>query len=179
MLRDRSEYPCWTIDISACGVAIHGLVQGQIGERVVANVRGLGWIDGIVSRHFDKSFAISLRSPAAKRETLAKKIINLVMHQRFGEPDKRRQERIIADNNQAMTLKTADGREHFGKLIDVSFPGAALSVDAEPPIGSLVTLGRTSARVVRHFDGGIAVAFDDQLSGQSLNEFIHPVPIAS
>ena len=41
--------------------------------------------------------------------------------------------------------------------------GAALHVDAAPPIGSLVTIGKTSARVVRHFATGIAVEFDAPL----------------
>jgi hypothetical protein len=48
-------------------------------------------------------------------------------------------------------------------LIDLSMLGAALHVDAAPPIGSPVTIGKTSARVVRHFATGIALEFDEAL----------------
>jgi hypothetical protein len=169
MLRDRCEYPCWTIDVSPGGVALHGIVRGEIGERVVAYIRDLGWIEGMVARHFDRSFALNLQAPTAKRERLANNIAKLTTRSQAGAADMRRYERIVADH-QSVTLRTAEGGEFYGRLIDVSFPGAAFSVDAAPPIGAPVTVGQNAARVIRHFDGGIAVAFDNHLSGDLLEE---------
>jgi hypothetical protein len=60
-------------------------------------------------------------------------------------------------------LTTPDGKQYRATLIDLSVQGAALNVDAAPPIGSLVTIGRTAARVARHFHKGIAVEFESQL----------------
>ena len=67
-------------------------------------------------------------------------------------------------------LRMPDGREYPAALLDISAPGAALGVDAAPPIGSAVTVGRTAARVVRHFPGGIAVSFDDAAPAPDVGE---------
>ena len=167
MLRDGNECPCQTIDISAGGVALRGFDKGYIGERIVAYIAELGRLEGVVARHFDTCFAIKLQTPPHKREKLLAKIAWLVRHQKLGEPDNRRHERSVPGNRRT-TLRTSEGGEYSAALIDVSLPGAALSVDAAPPIGSPVTIGRTSAHVVRHFPGGVAVAFTRDLSSDVL-----------
>ena len=169
MLRDRHEFPCWTIDISPVGVAIRGIERGIIGERVVAYFSQIGRIEGMIARHFDKCFAVKMLTPTLKREKLAEQIAWLVKRQELGLPDNRRHERI-APYHRRTTLRTADGSEYIAALIDFSLPGAALNVEAAPPIGSAVKVGDTSARVVRHFAGGIAVEFDDQREAATFNE---------
>jgi hypothetical protein len=172
MLGDRYEYPCWTVDISPAGVAIQGLKRGTIGERIVAYIDQIGRVEGMVARHFDNNFAVQMHSSETKREKIAKKIAWLTDHQRLGTPDNRQSERI-APRNWRTTLRTPDGREYIAAVLDVGLPGAALNVDATPPIGTPVTIGHTSGQVVRHFDGGIAVAFDNQLSADILIEPKH------
>jgi len=167
MLRDGNECPCQTIDISAGGVALRGFDKGYIGERIVAYIAELGRLEGVVARHFDTCFAMKLQAPPHKREKLMSKIAWLVRHQKLGEPDNRRHERSVPSNRRT-TLTTPEGSEYSAALIDVSAPGAALNVDAAPPIGSPVTIGQTSAHVVRHFPGGIAVAFTRDLPSDVL-----------
>jgi hypothetical protein len=101
--------------------------------------------------------------PLSKREKLAETLAWLVSHQTDGIPDGRQHPRIKTFRKGA-TLTTLDGNEYQATLIDLSIQGAALKVDVAPPIGSLVTIGRTPARVTRHFDKGIAVEFESQLS---------------
>jgi hypothetical protein len=48
-------------------------------------------------------------------------------------------------------------------LINLSIVGAAVSVDAAPPIGTRVAIGRTPARVIRRLAMGVAVEFDEPL----------------
>jgi hypothetical protein len=55
-------------------------------------------------------------------------------------------------------------------LIDVSTGGAALEVDVTPPVGAPVTIGQQRAHVSRHFAGGIAVTFDREATGETLDE---------
>jgi len=169
MLYDRLEYPCWTIDVSPAGVGVIGLHKGDIGERIVAYISQIGRIEGMIARRLAKGFALEIQATALKREKLAQRIAWLVKRETLGAPDERRHERIPAEDQQTK-LRTPDGREYPAALIDVSAPGAAFNVDAAPPIGSPVTIGRTSARVVRHFPGGIAVTFNDQLPVQVLDE---------
>ena len=68
-------------------------------------------------------------------------------------------------------LKTpSNGRELLVKLVDVSLSGAAVKCDVKPPIGTIVTLGRTRARVVRHFDGGVATEFTRPMAPEIFDE---------
>ena len=45
------------------------------------------------------------------------------------------------------------------RIIDLSQSGAAIATDQRPPIGALVTLGKSQGRVVRHLEDGFAVEF--------------------
>jgi hypothetical protein len=52
-----------------------------------------------------------------------------------------------------------DGTAVICRLIDMSLSGAAISAEKPPEVGSLITLGKTPSRVVRHIEGGFAVEF--------------------
>jgi hypothetical protein len=41
----------------------------------------------------------------------------------------------------------------------MSLSGAAVACETKPPVGSLIMLGRTQARIIRHREEGIAVEF--------------------
>ncbi len=166
MLRDRHEYPCRTINISAGGIAILSMAKGFIGERAIAYFDHIGRIEGMVVRNFDSCFAVAISAP--KRERLTYAIAWLVSHHSCGVLDNRVHERI-KPYRQRTTLTTMDGRQYEARLVDASTLGAALNVDAAPPIGSPVTIGRTSARVVRHFALGVAVQFDEQLTPETFD----------
>ena len=88
---------------------------------------------------------------------LKEQIAWLATH-RNGKPSQRRYERI-APYNRRSTMRTADGGEFVAVVSDIARSGAALKVDATPQVGSKVTIGRTSARVVRHLQDGVAVEF--------------------
>ncbi|HYA73354.1 MAG TPA: PilZ domain-containing protein [Roseiarcus sp.] len=171
MLSDRVEHPCWTIDVSPSGIACRSLGNGLLGERVVAYIDQIGRIEGMIARQFGECFAVTIQARAAKREKLEKKIAWAIEHAMSALSDNRQHERI-GPRHRKTTLKTPDGRDYLAALIDVSIPGAALNVDAAPPIGSPVTVGHASARVVRHFKGGIAVVFDNQLSAQIFTDAV-------
>jgi hypothetical protein len=169
MLRNRHEYPCWTINMSPGGIAVLGLEKGLIGERVVAYFSQIGRIEGMIARNFDNCFAINMQLPTPKCERLTQVLAWLVSHHTRGEPNKRAHERIKPYRRRT-ALTTPDGRQYLAVLIDVSILGAALNVNAAPPISSPVIIGRTSARVVRHFATGIAVKFDGQLRADTFGE---------
>jgi hypothetical protein len=169
MLSDGSEHPGWTVNISPGGVSIFGLRKGFMGERVVAYFDQIGRIEGHVARRYDKYFAVKLGGAALKREKLAKKIAWLVEHHKFDTPDGRKHQRVMPHRWRAR-LRTPDGNEYFAHVLDAGATGAALDADVSPPIGSTVIVGGASAQVVRHFDGGIAVAFDNPLSSDVLME---------
>ena len=78
MLTDRREYDCWTIDVSASGVAVLGPVKGAIGERIVAYFDQIGRVEGMIVRHFDQCFAMEMRASALRRDRLDVQIEGLI-----------------------------------------------------------------------------------------------------
>src|ERR1039458_5215353 len=94
MLRNRHEFPCWTINISAGGIAVIGLEKGIIGERAIAYIKEIGRIEGMIARNFDCCFAMTMQLPTLKREKLTQVLAWLVSHRTLGVPDRRAYERI-------------------------------------------------------------------------------------
>lgn len=64
----------------------------------------------------------------------------------------------------AMPVETPfeiNGREHAARLLGFSQEGGWLATTHRPSVGSLVRIGRVSARVVDHFQDGVAIQFLD------------------
>lgn len=158
MLADRREFPCQTIDISPGGLSITAPVVGEIGERVIVYLDHLGRLEGQIVRRVPNGFAMTIAAPLRKREKLANQLTWLANRGVLGLPEDRRHERVVPKNPRA-ELIFGDGHTVFCMILDVSLSGAAVRVAARPPINSLVTLGRTPAKVVRHFEDGIALEF--------------------
>jgi hypothetical protein len=167
MLRNRHEYPCWTINLSPGGVALLALEKGTLGERVVTNFDELGWLEGTITRNFDNCFALDLQLTSSKRDKLGRTLAWLHARHMRGAPDRREHERFRPYRRRVI-LTIEGGGKSQAELMDASVLGAALQTDAAPLLGSPVTIGRTSARVVRRFERGIAVKFDEILPAQLL-----------
>ena len=54
-----------------------------------------------------------------------------------------------------------DGEEYVARLFNLSLEGGRLATSYKPPVGSLIRIGRITARVVRHFQDGVAVELVD------------------
>ena len=158
MLADRREFPCQTIDMSPGGLAVHAPVKGAVGERVVIYLDQIGRVEGSITRLLETGFAIAMTVPALKREKLADQLTWLANRHALGMKEDRRHERIEPVHKRT-TLHLADGRELLFKLLDISLSGASMQVDYRAPIGTPVTIGETPAKIVRVFEGGVAVEF--------------------
>ncbi|MBK9081866.1 MAG: PilZ domain-containing protein [Rhizobiales bacterium] len=169
MLNDRREFPCQTIDMSPGGLSMHAPVKGNVGERVVVYLDQIGRVEGVISRHFETGFALSMSVPPLKREKLADQLTWLANRHALGMKEDRRHERIEPLHKRT-TLHLTDGRELLVKLIDISLSGASMQVDYRAPIGTPVTIGETPARIVRVFDGGVAVEFVRYFEEDAFNE---------
>ena len=171
MRQDRREFPCATIDVSPGGIAFEAEASGEIGERIIAYINQIGRVEGAVARHFYGGFAIQMKLPPLKREKLADQLTWLANRHVLGMLEDRRHERI-APRTRHTTLTLPNGRELVARLIDVSQSGAAVTVDADPSIGTPVTLGTRPAQVVRQFAGGLAVEFNRLIPAEMLDEDI-------
>jgi hypothetical protein len=169
MLSDRCEYPCQTLDISPGGLSVVAPVMGSPGERVVAYFDTIGRVEGVLVRNFENGFAMTIAATPRKREKLADQLTWLANRQVLGLPEDRRHDRLAPKNTRSF-LVMPDGREIPCRVVDVSLSGAAVHIDVQPPLGTPVTLGRTAAKVVRHFEGGVAVEFTRPQNLDALRE---------
>jgi hypothetical protein len=158
MLADRREFPCQVVDMSPGGMALIAPVAGKPGERVIAYVDHVGRLEGIIARHFENGFAMTIAATARKRDKLAAQLTWLANRGILGLPEDRRHGRIIPRNPMARLI-LANGVNLSCRVIDISQSGAAVKSDQRPDIGALITVGKTPSRVVRHIEEGFAVEF--------------------
>lgn len=78
------------------------------------------------------------------------------------EPAERRNGNRIRPDAGSVKMRLLDGRDdhdHDVVVENISQSGAAVVTKLRPAVGSMVMIGAVAARVVRHFDKGIAVEF--------------------
>src|SRR5664279_6110820 len=161
MLEDRREFPCQTQNMSPGSVALTTPIVGRVGERVIAYIDHIGRVEGQITRAYEGGFAMNINATLRKKDKLAAKLTWLANRHELNLPEDRRHDRVTPKTPTAL-VTLPDGREYRGRIVDVSLTGLALNLEVKPPIGSPVGVGKIRARVVRHFEEGIAVEFVTQ-----------------
>lgn len=162
MLANRLEYAATAVEASARSMMLESEANAAVGERIVGYFFSLGRVEGTVSQLTPKGFTLELSSSALKRDKLAAQITWAANRDVFNLPEDRRHDRVVPrDPRIALRQLSNPGHGEIPcHLIDVSRSGAAVAVrGASLRKGEEIMLGTTPARVVRAFDGGIAVEF--------------------
>src|SRR4030088_2637909 len=158
MLADRREFPCQVVNMSPGGMALIAPVAGNPGERVIAYVDHVGRLEGVIARHFENGFAMTIAATPRKRDKLAAQLTWLANRHILNLPEDRRHGRITP-RKPVTQLAMPNGVKLTCRIIDLSLSGSAVATDQRPAIGMLVNLGAVQGRVVRHLDDGFAVEF--------------------
>ena len=158
MLADRREFPCQVLEMSPGEAMVIAPISGVVGERVIAYIDHIGRIEGTITEQVDGGFLMEVAASPRKRDKMAAQLTWLANKDILNLPEDRRHERVVPDNRHS-TVVLDDGRRYNCKIIDISLSGAAIELDVRPAMGTPVTLGRMRARVVRHFQNGVAVEF--------------------
>jgi hypothetical protein len=158
MLSDRREFPCQVLEMSPGDAMVVAPVAGNVGEKVIAYLDLLGRIEGTVTEVVEGGFTIEIVASARKRDKMAAQLTWLANKDILNLPEDRRHERVVPDIRHS-TVVLDDGRRYNCKIIDISLSGAAIELAVRPAMGTPVTLGRMRARVIRHFQDGVAVEF--------------------
>jgi hypothetical protein len=158
MLADRREFPCQVLEMSPGDALVIAPVSGEIGEKVIAYVDHIGRVEGPITQQLDGGFRMDVVASLRKRDKMAAQLTWLANKDLLNLPEDRRHERVVPDNRHS-TVVLDDGRRYNCKIIDISLSGAAIELAVRPAMGTPVTLGRMRARVVRHFQNGVAVEF--------------------
>jgi hypothetical protein len=158
MLADRREFPCQILAMSPGDAVVIAPVAGIIGERIIAYLDHLGRIEGTLEAQVDGGFCMNIDASPRKRDKMAAQLTWLASKDLLNLPEDRRHERVVPDIRHS-TVVLDDGRRYNCKIIDISLSGAAIELDVRPAMGTPIALGRMRARVVRHFQNGVAVEF--------------------
>ena len=158
MLADRREFPCQILEMSPGDALVIAPVAGGTGEKVIAYVDLVGRVEGTILKEMEGGFLMDIAASPRKRDKMAAQLTWLANKDILNLPEDRRHERVVPDIRHS-TVVLDDGRRYNCKIIDISLSGAAIELDVRPAMGTPVTLGRMRARVVRHFQNGVAVEF--------------------
>jgi hypothetical protein len=158
MLADRREFPCQILEMSPGDAVVIAPVPGIVGEKVVAYVDHVGRIEGTILQQTEGGFTMDIAASTRKRDKMAAQLTWLANKDVLNLPEDRRHERVVPDIRHSSVVLD-DGRRYNCKIIDISLSGAAVELDVRPAMGTPITLGRMRARVVRHFQNGVAVEF--------------------
>lgn len=158
MLPSKREFPCQTTAMSPGDVVLVGPVVGAVADPVIAYIDHIGRLEGRIQAVFDGGFAMSIEATLRKRDKLADQLTWLANRHALNLPEDRRHERTAPRTNVSQ-IALPDGRSYSCRILDLSLSGAAISMNVTPAIGTPVALGRLRGRIVRHFEGGIAIEF--------------------
>lgn len=158
MLADRREFPCQVLEMSPGDAVVVAPAAGLPGEKVIAYLDHIGRVEGTIVAAIEGGFVMTIAVSDRKRDKMAAQLTWLANKDVLNLPEDRRHERVVPDNRHS-TVVLDDGRRYNCKIIDISLSGAAIELDVRPAMGTPVTLGRMRARVVRHFQNGVAVEF--------------------
>jgi hypothetical protein len=159
---ERRVFQCRAVYLSARAVGFVSAVTVKVGERVIAHIDPLGRIEGAVTCLLEGGFVMGIAAGERASAKLVDKIDWLEKHKNHDVADRRGDTRSVpTDLYSRVTLP--DGSAETCAVIDISASGIALSGVTVPEVGTVLVIGKIVGHVVRHFDGGFAAQFIDQL----------------
>lgn len=164
MAPDGSEHPCSIRDMSLGGIAISSDAPMEIGAQIIVYFDEFGRFEGPVVRCFDGGFAIETAIAGPRRERLRQRLEALARGEKVEISVRRAFARYApgeAGLEESSVLTLADGQSMPCRIIDMSLGGAQVAVENRPPIGTGVSIGRMTGRVVRHTEEGVGIQFTD------------------
>ncbi len=149
----------WRVDRK--GFWLLGDDAPPLGTKIIMKLRG---IDSDVAAQVSETYEqgreqgfVAMLTDTRQMRDIAGKVAEI--SRRTQHEAKRRHERESSEEAVAVEIVLADGTNCQGQVIDTSLSGAALTAPKQPPLLSIVRVGRFDGRVVRHTDGGFAVEF--------------------
>jgi len=159
---DGSEHECSIRDMSLGGLALTTDIPVGMGEQVIVYLDEFGRFEGKVVRFYEGGFAIETAISGPRRERLAQRLEALARGEKIEVSARRAFARYApgeAGLEETSVLTMDDGTSIPCRLIDMSLGGAQVAVDERPPIGTGVSIGKMSGRVVRHTEEGVGIQF--------------------
>jgi hypothetical protein len=142
---------------------------------VKASFPNIGLLEGTIARNIEGGFVASIEADEEQARILGARIDWLRRRTYQGITDKREHGRFMPRDPRTIVL-LADGRVLECLIIDLSASGAAVSVDYDPPLNSVLAVGKAVGRVVRKLQVGFAVQFIESYPVADVEEIVKPPP---
>lgn len=156
--RGRADFYAVTEDLSADGIRFRSAVVPHVDEALTCSIRHAGSLEAVVVRTGVESFAVRVLRADHPLGLVVESLVGMALAQNPPTLATRIHPRIVPDV-QDVLVTTETGALLAGRVINISASGAALSLEEPVEIGSLITIGRTQAKVARRFENGIGAAF--------------------
>ncbi len=155
---DGGEVRCVTEDASVGGFGIRSAKRPEVGAVIEIEFHFLGVVRGEVVRHTERGFGLRVLHTVLSARSFGRVMVWLVTAHNGGVKEARAHARYVP-RERDVVVSLPDGRTVAADILDVSRSGVVISTDVRPPLGTLIYVGKTRARVVRHLDDGIGLAF--------------------
>jgi hypothetical protein len=137
------------------------------GDRIICYLDNIGMLEGVVLYGRHGGFVFQLMANYERRARIEARLTWL---RNAGEREDQRTAARIVPVHRDVRVKLLSDRVFDATVADLSMTGAALLLDDKPHVGTIVTVGKRYATVVRHTPDGIGVAFRLPLGPLTFNE---------
>ena len=158
MTCEGDENPCLTVDVAAGGLRLLTARRLKPGARIVAYIRDLGRIEGVVVRAQSDGFALVVTGTQRKLERLVGKIEWIQRRSGAEGAERRLLPRLELDGAFIVPLRRGED-EASVEVVDISATGLAFLTSLALAQGERVLVGGRPAVVARLFDGGAAAHY--------------------
>jgi hypothetical protein len=154
---NEQSVECKVLNLSAGGAAVQCAATFIAGISLVLHIENFGRFEGRAVVHGNGQLALEFSIGETKRGRLIEMLRSFAVGGMAGVVQMRKQERAPSLVSGSITRENG---EHIScDVLDISLDGVSLRTRARPPVGEIVSLGRTRGRVVRHHTDGIAVQY--------------------
>lgn len=154
---DGVEHPCLVVNVSAGGALLRAKSAPALDDNIVLYIDEIGRFEGKVVRAGKHAFAVDYRGRRTKSKRTADALTLALNQSHDHGADRRVAPRIRQDEQTIVTLE--NGEEVPCAIVDISLTGASIEINPRPPLGAVLTIGKTVAKVVRRHDKGVGVIF--------------------
>jgi hypothetical protein len=161
---EQSTLDCTIINLSLGGAGIYCAEPPPLDAFVVLYVDGFGRFEGVTTRYVQGELGLKFVCKDAKRKRLEQDLEAFVRDGMTGVTRLRRHRRSDGAP-QIESFTGADGSAVKCQVVDISLQGAMLKTKMRPLIGEVIRLGETRAWVVRHYEEGVGVQFQEPFAG--------------
>lgn len=151
MLPDRRECRCKIAGLSVDGALFITPERPPIGTAIIAYIGSVGRTEAVVAGTSPAGLIVRFNSTEAQKIRIREQLTVPA------SGEQRRAPRVVLQDANSKLM--ANGQSVPCRVRDISLTGAALLTELQPAIESVVYIGRMKGRVVRHFEGGIAIEF--------------------